>query len=583
MKQKSIIFAMTAALLFAGCGTSSSGGGGETTSNAKIANVDIEEQVIADQDGIKITATGTSVSKSNNFHIDLKVENNSNQTIKLGVSKMYVNGFLLDYDRDYSSIGNKDGLAPGETTEDAYFSCDLETFQLLGTDTVQEISVVLRVIDAETRDEIFLTDLISLQTSAYESIDTTVEGYEILSNSDVRVTAGKYVTLGEDDEQYDAFVVYVENLSDYTLEPDVYSLEIDGGKYDNDLSTPDIEPNEILICPIYAEVDGDENDTYGLANVTESGTFDLLKMYVSVAMYDNDDYVTSHSKTVLLSIDDNDQVVAGSMSTEGLVSLTSTEVMNQDGVTITAESFTLPFVSDSDGIYGELKLTVDNQTDGDVGVIATKLNGVTYHYYSQLNTYTESENYAFFPVVEAHQTEDVYVSVGESFLEELGIDSFASITLNTYFNYDDDAYYYGEITPTVSEVTFDGDSSVNAFNGEELLNYEGIIYKYEGTYTDGEYTYVAISVENTTEEYAWYEFEEITAEGTGSDLSDVNDGSNGIDPGDREIDRIFLATMDESYSYDPLNPSDVQSVTFRIDVNGWSYSDGSTTVTVQVD
>ncbi|WP_066645501.1 hypothetical protein [Christensenella timonensis] len=111
-------------------------------------------QVLMDQDGIKITYTGVNYDGWSGPEIKLSIENSSAQDVTIQVRDMSVNGIML------SGIMSADVTA-GKKAVDAITiaSWDMEE---KGITTLETAEFAFNVFSTETWDDIFVSDKISL-------------------------------------------------------------------------------------------------------------------------------------------------------------------------------------------------------------------------------------------------------------------------------------------------------------------------------------------------------------------------------------------------------------------------------------
>lgn len=138
------------------CGNSAdSKPGGEVT---------VEEQTILDEKGVTAVLKGYDKFKNDMMELDrvllIDVTNNTKKTITFGLSECSINGVMTDSNYSYD-------IEPGKTEPfPAVF--DETKPELLGVDTYAEFEFCITVQDAETYEELFVTDPVTVKTSAYD-------------------------------------------------------------------------------------------------------------------------------------------------------------------------------------------------------------------------------------------------------------------------------------------------------------------------------------------------------------------------------------------------------------------------------
>lgn len=122
-------------------------------------SITIEETVLYDADGVTVTATGYTEGWLGP-EISVLVENNTDQNLLITTGDLSVNGYMMAYSSLYANVSA--GKKSNETIT-------LTTSQLeqAGITTIAELQFYIQVQDAETWDELAVSELISLPTSAY--------------------------------------------------------------------------------------------------------------------------------------------------------------------------------------------------------------------------------------------------------------------------------------------------------------------------------------------------------------------------------------------------------------------------------
>lgn len=166
----------------------------------------IEEQVLIDQDGIRVTATGIEHDTLMGAGIKLLLENNTDRNVMVGCNALIVNNYMIS-DLFASEV------AAGKKANDTMYmmSSDLKA---AGISNIGQIEIYFHVYDSSTYDTLFDSDVITIQTSKYGEMDLEAEeeesGYELWNQDGVRIV-GKYV---DENSFWGAGVLlYIENTS----------------------------------------------------------------------------------------------------------------------------------------------------------------------------------------------------------------------------------------------------------------------------------------------------------------------------------------------------------------------------------
>ena len=196
-------------------------GSGDNSSDkeAEANEISIEEQVLVDQDGVKITATGYEIDDIWGDSIKLLIENNTDQDITIGCNALIVNNYMIS-DLFATTV------AAGKKSNEK-LSLSTSGLKAAGIDAVGLVEVYFRVYDADTWKDIFETDCLSIKTSAYDAMDTSVDdsGAELYNQDGIRIV-GK--TVDEDSFWGTAILLYIENNSGKNVGISVDDLSING-------------------------------------------------------------------------------------------------------------------------------------------------------------------------------------------------------------------------------------------------------------------------------------------------------------------------------------------------------------------
>lgn len=170
------------------------------------AGLSIEEQVLIDQDGIRVTATGIEYDTLMGAGIKLLLENNTDRNVMVGCNALIVNNYMI------SDLFASEVAASKKANDTMYMmSSDLKA---AGISNIGQIEIYFHVYDSSTYDTLFDSDVITIQTSKYGEMDLEAEeeesGYELWNQDGVRIV-GKYV---DENSFWGAGVLlYIENTS----------------------------------------------------------------------------------------------------------------------------------------------------------------------------------------------------------------------------------------------------------------------------------------------------------------------------------------------------------------------------------
>ena len=143
-----------------GSATETGGGGADQAS----ADESINEQVLVDQDDIKITATEYVTDSIWGDGIKLLVENNSAKDYTIGCDALIVNDYMI------TDLFSADVAAGKKSNEVMYLSST--ELKAAGIDTVGQIEMYFHAYDSNW-DNLFKNVYSKLETSEFANMDTT--------------------------------------------------------------------------------------------------------------------------------------------------------------------------------------------------------------------------------------------------------------------------------------------------------------------------------------------------------------------------------------------------------------------------
>ena len=241
----------------------------ESDSNKDIT---IEEQVLVEQDGIKITALEYVRDSIWGDGIKVLIENESEKDVTVGCDALIVNDYMI-----HDLFGSE--IAAGKKSNATIYLSSSE-LKAAGIDTVGRIEFYFHAYDADSYDRIFTTDCIEIETSAIDSMDTTVndEGTELYNDGGIRIV-GK--TVDENSFWGTAILLYIENESGRNV----------------GISVDDMSVNGFMLTPYFSTTvyDGKkavDDITIMSSELKENGITSIEEVELKFHIYDNDSYET---------------------------------------------------------------------------------------------------------------------------------------------------------------------------------------------------------------------------------------------------------------------------------------------------
>ena len=180
--------------------------------------VTIEEQVLVDQDGIRVTATEYVTGGFLGDSIKLLVENNSDKDYTIGCDALIVNDYMIG-DLFASEIAA--GKKANETID--LYSSELKA---AGIDNVGKIEIYFHAYDSDWNN-LFENVYAEIHTSAFDSMDTQADdsGMELFNGNGIRIV-GK--TVDENSFWGTAILLYCENTCGKNVCISVEDMSVNG-------------------------------------------------------------------------------------------------------------------------------------------------------------------------------------------------------------------------------------------------------------------------------------------------------------------------------------------------------------------
>ena len=187
-------------------------------SNQK-AKPTIDEAVVFDKDGIKITAKEYASDSIWGDGIKFLIENDTEKNITVGVTALIVNDYMIN-DTFVAEV------AAGKKTNET-MSLSTTALNAAGIDVIGQIEVYFHMYDSDSWDDIAKSDCITIKTSMYDQMDKTVDDAgQVLYEKDGIKIVGKYV----DETSFwgAGIMVYIENNTDKNVLIQVDNLSVNG-------------------------------------------------------------------------------------------------------------------------------------------------------------------------------------------------------------------------------------------------------------------------------------------------------------------------------------------------------------------
>lgn len=243
----------------------------DATSTAS-GDVTIEQQVLLDRDGIVITAVEYVTDSIWGDGIKLLLENNTDKTVMVGCKALIVNNYMI------SDLFASEIAAGKKANEVMYLSNS--QLKAAGIESVGQVEMYFHVSDSESYDTIFDTDCITIQTSAFTTMDTTPNdmGTELYNANGIRIV-GK--TVDEDSFWGTAILLYCENNSGQNANISVEEMSING-----------FMMNPLFYTEIYDGKMAIEDITVFSSDLEENGIEAIEEVELKFHIYNAENYDT---------------------------------------------------------------------------------------------------------------------------------------------------------------------------------------------------------------------------------------------------------------------------------------------------
>ena len=271
MKKRTII-ALVAALviggtMFGGCGSSDASvdkeisGSSSDSKKEEPKEVTVEETVLMDANGIKITVKGL---EDGLFGTDLKllIENNGDQNVTVQARNSSVNGFMVD------TMMSQDVAAGKKANTTLTFSTSgLKDGNIT---TIANMEFSFHIFDTETWDTYYDSEIILVETSAAENYTQTFDdsGTEFYNANGIRIV-GKGLS-SEDSFFGPGLIVYIENETGQNITVQARDTSVNGFMIDTSMSQDIVAGKKALTAVTFFSSSLEENAIEEIESVETS-------------------------------------------------------------------------------------------------------------------------------------------------------------------------------------------------------------------------------------------------------------------------------------------------------------------------
>lgn len=246
--------------------------------------VTINEQVLLDSEGIKITAKEYVEDSFWGEGIKILIENSTDKNIMVGCTALIVNNYNI------SDLFAADVAAGMNANETIYLSSN--ELEAAGIDTVGKVEIYFHIYDDDTWDKIFDSECITVETSAVNDADYSAhdDGYELYNDNDIRIV-GKAVD--EDSFWGTGILLYIENNTDRNIVVQADNMAINGF-----MVTP------YFSCDVYGHRMAIDDISILRSELEENDITEINKVSLSFRIHDSDTYDTIvNTETIEFSVE----------------------------------------------------------------------------------------------------------------------------------------------------------------------------------------------------------------------------------------------------------------------------------------
>ena len=310
MIKSGIVIMLAASMLLTGCGGSSTSEGStdgahETKAEAAqeenaATGVTIEEQVLIDENGVTVTATGLKAKPMMeyvSYYVEITVKNETDKMVGIYCDGSTVNGYNC-----YAGSKPLEGdcFGPGETEGQLYLTGTafrIGQFDKIGEITLSDVRVseqelkTMEDLDGQTveyyeekdgqyENPMCKVDRIEIKTSEYDNVEIGAipEGEVLFEGDGVTVVAVK-----SDYEKAQGELIYLKNDTDDVVYTDVNNFSVNGIKNEEPL-IPMTTPT-LMVKPNSVEIGYFGNDEADQAYLKDIGVEEVEEISCTINVY----------------------------------------------------------------------------------------------------------------------------------------------------------------------------------------------------------------------------------------------------------------------------------------------------------
>lgn len=274
-----LVIALT--VVAVGCSTGGKGSNGKKATNASqnegtdegTDEPTVEERVLVDRDGVRITLKGLSTDGFMGPEIQLLVENSSAVNVTVQTRDMSVNGFMTE------PVFSCD-VAAGKSANDSITLMDSE-LESAGIEKIMNFELSFHVFNSDNWDTLFDSDTVHVSTSLDNGEEQAVDdsGILLLERDGIRLTVKE---ADSENSFWGADIyIYVENQSDKNITVQARDVSINGFM---------VQP--MFSCDVAAGKKAYDTITFFESDLEQNGIESIDRMEISFHVFESSNFDT---------------------------------------------------------------------------------------------------------------------------------------------------------------------------------------------------------------------------------------------------------------------------------------------------
>lgn len=256
---------------------------GTTATSARSGELTVDESVLFDEGGIKITATGFDDDSLFGPELMLLIENNSADSITVQTRNESVNGYMID------TILSAE-VAPGKKANEGltFMKSDLTA---AGITTIAEMTFSFHIYNSDSWDTIIDTDPVSVKTSA--AVEHT-QSYDDSGNKVYDANDIEIVVKGVDNSSSilgPSVVVYIYNTGSKNVTVQARDVSVNG-----------FMVNPIFSCDVVAGKRAVDTISFSDSDFEKNGIESIETLELSFHIYDADSWLDTIDDTPSITL-----------------------------------------------------------------------------------------------------------------------------------------------------------------------------------------------------------------------------------------------------------------------------------------